>query len=38
LSNKYFDSEYEAAKEIFNGYGHRWKIEEYHRHIKKAYR
>jgi len=38
LSNKYFDSEYEAAKEIFNGYGHRWKIEEYHRHIKQAYR
>ena len=28
----------EVAKWAFNGYGLRWKIEEYHRHIKQQYR
>lgn len=38
LTNKPFDTEYEAAIETFNGYGHRWKIEEYHRHVKQSYK
>lgn len=37
LTNKHFDNAYQAATETFNGYGHRWKIEEYHRHIKQQY-
>ena len=28
----------EVAKWAFNGYGLRWKIEEYHRHIKQEYK
>lgn len=28
----------EVAKWAFNGYGLRWKIEEYHRHIKQVYK
>lgn len=28
----------EVAKWAFDGYGKRWKIEEYHRHIKQSYR
>lgn len=27
----------EVAKATFTAYGHRWKIEEYHRHIKQCY-
>jgi len=37
LTNKVFDSAYEAATQTFEGYGFRWKIEEYHRHIKQQY-
>ena len=28
----------EVAKWAFNGYGLRWKIEEYHRHVKQEYK
>lgn len=31
------DTALEVAKWAFDGYGKRWKIEEYHRHIKQAY-
>lgn len=31
-SNK--QSQYEVVSEVLSGYGYRWKIEEYHRHIK----
>lgn len=31
-SNK--QSQYEVISEVLSGYGYRWKIEEYHRHIK----
>jgi len=27
-------SQKEVVEETFQGYGYRWKIEEYHRHIK----
>ena len=27
----------EVCEECFRGYGHRWKIEEYHRHVKDQY-
>lgn len=38
LTNKPYESQAKAAEETFIGYGHRWKIEEYHRHIKQSYK
>ena len=38
LSNVEITDAYEAAKAIFESYGNRWKIEEYHRYIKENYR
>jgi len=37
LTNKPFDNLYTAATQTFEAYGFRWKIEEYHRHIKQCY-
>lgn len=31
------ETEYEVVSQVLTGYGYRWKIEEYHRHIKQQF-
>lgn len=38
LTKSHLATAIEVAKWAFKGYGLRWKIEEYHRHVKQAYR
>ena len=35
VNSPYSDPE-EIVRDVFEGYGKRWHIEEYHRHIKKS--
>ena len=37
LLNVDIEERQEAIRECFQGYGYRWKIEEYHRHMKQEY-